>query len=71
MVTIGFTGILGGELMGRDCDLLLAVPSAETPRIQECHEFVYHAIAGMVEKQLAEDGHRGNDPVRPDPTSRH
>ena len=54
MVTIGFTGEAGAERMGQDCDLLLAVPSRETARIQECHEFVYHVIAGMVERQLVE-----------------
>lgn len=56
MVTIGFTGASGAERMSQGCDLLLAVPSQETARIQECHEFVYHVIAGMVEKQLVELG---------------
>ena len=49
MVTVGFTGEHGAEQMGQDCDVLLAVPSHVTARIQECHEFVYHVIAGMVE----------------------
>ena len=40
--------------MGADCDLLLVVPSRSTARIQECHEFAYHVIAGMVEEQLVE-----------------
>ena len=52
MVTVGFTGEAGIERMGADCDLLLAVPSHDTARIQECHEFVYHVIAGTVEQQL-------------------
>ena len=52
MVTVGFTGEAGAELMGADCDHLLAVPSRDTARIQECHEFVYHVIAAMVEQQL-------------------
>ena len=52
LFTVGFTGELGAERMAPDCDLLLAVPSRETARIQECHEFVYHVIAGMVEEQL-------------------
>jgi D-sedoheptulose 7-phosphate isomerase len=52
MFTVGFTGQQGIEGMSPDCDLLLAVPSRETQRIQECHEFVYHVIAGMVEEQL-------------------
>ena len=54
MVTVGFTGEGGVERMGADCDLLLVVPSQSTARIQECHEFAYHVIAGMVEEQLLE-----------------
>jgi D-sedoheptulose 7-phosphate isomerase len=54
MVTIGFTGEAGAEQMGDGCDLLVAVPSQETARIQECHEFVYHVVAGMVERQLVD-----------------
>jgi D-sedoheptulose 7-phosphate isomerase len=54
MVTVGFTGEVGAERMSADCDHLLAVPSRDTARIQECHEFVYHVIAGMVEAQLVE-----------------
>jgi D-sedoheptulose 7-phosphate isomerase len=52
MLTIGFTGEAGVQSMGVDCDLLLAVPSRVTARIQECHEFVYHVIAGLVEETL-------------------
>jgi D-sedoheptulose 7-phosphate isomerase len=52
MVTVGLTGEAGIEPMGPDSDVLLAVPSRDTQRIQECHLFVYHAIAGMVEEQL-------------------
>ncbi len=56
MVTVGFTGEAGAQQMGADCDHLLAVPSNDTARIQECHEFVYHAIAGMVETQMFGSG---------------
>jgi D-sedoheptulose 7-phosphate isomerase len=52
LITIGFTGEAGSEKMAGICDLMLAVPSNETARIQECHEFVYHVVAGMVEAQL-------------------
>lgn len=52
MVTVGFTGEAGAERFGADCDLVLAVPSNDTARIQECHEFVYHFIAGAVETRL-------------------
>jgi D-sedoheptulose 7-phosphate isomerase len=54
IVTIGFTGEAGSEPMAGICDILLAVPSNETARIQECHEFAYHFIAGAVEAQLVE-----------------
>jgi D-sedoheptulose 7-phosphate isomerase len=59
MITVGFTGEAGAQRMGADCDLLLAVPSQDTARIQECHEFVYHVIAGMVEMQLAQRANSG------------
>jgi D-sedoheptulose 7-phosphate isomerase len=52
LATVGFTGEAGARWMAADCDLLLAVPSGDTARIQECHEFVYHVIAGMVEARL-------------------
>jgi D-sedoheptulose 7-phosphate isomerase len=52
LVTVGFTGEAGAELMRTECDLLLAVPSRVTARIQEAHEFVYHYIAGAVETHL-------------------
>ena len=52
MLTVGFTGQAGVETMAPGCDLLVAVPSRDCARIQECHEFVYHAIAGEIEEQL-------------------
>ncbi len=55
MTTIGFTGEAGVAPMGGLCDLLLAVPSVETPRIQEAHEFAYHVIAKLVEQRIVAD----------------
>jgi D-sedoheptulose 7-phosphate isomerase len=52
MTTIGFTGEGGVDVMSGLCDLLLVVPSLETPRIQEAHEFAYHVIARLVEETL-------------------
>jgi D-sedoheptulose 7-phosphate isomerase len=52
MVTIAFTGAAGAKRMGENSDVVLSVPSNETPRIQECHEFAYHVIAGMVEQEM-------------------
>jgi D-sedoheptulose 7-phosphate isomerase len=51
MLTIGFTGTLGGPLRGA-VDLCLAVPSAATPRIQECHILVGHIVSGYCERAL-------------------
>lgn len=49
--TVGFTGAREGE-MDPLCDLLLRVPSASTPRIQEGHEVLGHAICAMVEAAM-------------------
>jgi D-sedoheptulose 7-phosphate isomerase len=50
--TVGFTGEKGRQTMALKCDLCLVVPSADTPRVQEVHEFVWHVICGMVEQAL-------------------
>ena len=50
--TIGFTGENGRQTLAAQCDICLVVPSADTPRVQEVHEFVWHAICGMVENAL-------------------
>jgi D-sedoheptulose 7-phosphate isomerase len=50
--TIGFTGEKGRQRMAPKCDLCLIVPSIETPRVQEVHEFVWHVICGMVEQAM-------------------
>ncbi len=52
LFTVGFTGEKGREKMGAKCDLCLIVPSADTPRIQESHIFVWHVICGAVERTL-------------------
>jgi D-sedoheptulose 7-phosphate isomerase len=51
MKTIGFTGKTGGK-MGPLCDLLLAIPDTDTPRIQECHMLMGHTICEIVEAQM-------------------
>jgi D-sedoheptulose 7-phosphate isomerase len=48
--TIGFTGSTG-QAMAPLCDLLLAVPAAETPKIQEAHITLGHIICGLVERR--------------------
>jgi D-sedoheptulose 7-phosphate isomerase len=50
--SIALTGASGGKLPGL-VDVLIAVPSQETPRIQECHILVGHALCDAVEQALA------------------
>jgi D-sedoheptulose 7-phosphate isomerase len=50
--TVGVTGEKGRQSMAPKCDLCLVVPSADTPRVQEVHEFIWHVICGMVEQAL-------------------
>ena len=52
--TIALTGSAGAQLRGL-ADVLIAVPSEETPRIQECHILVGHALCDAVEQALAAD----------------
>jgi D-sedoheptulose 7-phosphate isomerase len=49
MSTIGFTGTSGGK-MKELSDILLNVPSDDTPRIQESHIMVGHIICQLVEE---------------------
>jgi D-sedoheptulose 7-phosphate isomerase len=51
LVTIGMTGRAGGQIQGR-CDYLLRVPSDCTPRIQEGHIAMGHAICEIIEAQM-------------------
>jgi D-sedoheptulose 7-phosphate isomerase len=60
VLTIGLTGAAGGRLRGL-VDILIAVPSEETPRIQECHILIGHALCDAVEQAIvAEDAASGN-----------
>jgi D-sedoheptulose 7-phosphate isomerase len=51
MITIGFTGDGGGK-MKEHCKYLIAIPSKDTPRIQECHMLFGHTICEVVETSL-------------------
>jgi D-sedoheptulose 7-phosphate isomerase len=51
LYTIGLTGSSGGRLHGL-VDALIAVPSDETSRIQECHILVGHALCDAVEQAI-------------------
>jgi len=48
---IGFTGQDGGK-MADLCDLCFRMPSSETPKIQEGHEFIGHLICGLIEQRI-------------------
>lgn len=51
MVTVAFTGQGGGK-MAEFADFLIAVPSTDTPRIQEVHILIGHIICEIVEEEL-------------------
>ena len=51
IVTIGMTGESGGK-MKEEVDILLNIPSTDTPRIQEAHILVGHIICELVEKEM-------------------
>ncbi|HLA62804.1 MAG TPA: SIS domain-containing protein [Rhodothermales bacterium] len=50
-LAVGFTGEGGGK-MADVVDVLIAVPSRRTPRIQEAHEVLGHALCGLIEQSL-------------------
>ena len=49
--TVGMTGDGGGDL-AEHCDVLVAVPSTDTPRIQEVHLALGHCVCELVEAAL-------------------
>lgn len=51
VLVIALTGESGG-LLRDHCDLLLNVPSNDTPRIQECHVMIGHILCENIEKEL-------------------
>ncbi len=51
MITIGFTGATGGTMKAYS-DVLINVPSLDTPRIQESHILLGHIICQLVEDNL-------------------
>ena len=48
---IGFTGAHGGDMAER-CEVCFKVPSNETPRIQEGHEFIGHLLCALIESEI-------------------
>ena len=49
---IGLTGETGGKMRGV-CDLCVCVPTKSTPRMQEMHITIGHAICELLEERLA------------------
>ncbi|MDZ4811394.1 MAG: SIS domain-containing protein [Pseudomonadota bacterium] len=58
LVTIGLTGMSGGEMATMGLDHCLVVGSGSIHRIQECHVLIYHMLWDLVHTLLADD--RGN-----------
>lgn len=52
VTTIGMSGAKEGR-MGTLCDIQIRVPSTDTPRIQEMHACIGHALCEFVELSLA------------------
>jgi D-sedoheptulose 7-phosphate isomerase len=48
---IGLTGKTGGK-MNKLCDILINIPSDETPRIQEAHIMTGHVLCSAIETNL-------------------
>ena len=51
LVCVGLTGNRGGP-MRELCDYLLAVPSSDTPKIQEGHLVLGHILCGLIENAI-------------------
>ena len=51
LFTVALTGETGGK-MKDVCDVLINIPSLDTPRIQECHMLLGHTICELVEAGL-------------------
>lgn len=51
MITVGFTGLSGGQMKTLS-DHLINIPSTDTPRIQESHILAGHIICQLVEEKF-------------------
>lgn len=57
IISIGLTGEKSAG-MEKLCDYCLAVPSADTPRVQEAHIMIGHIVCDIVEKTLFKSARR-------------
>lgn len=55
ILIVGFSGEDGGKLASL-CELCFKVPSLDTPRIQEGHEFLGHMLCSLIESAMFPDG---------------
>ncbi|MFH0910499.1 MAG: SIS domain-containing protein [Planctomycetota bacterium] len=55
LATVALTGQTGGRLKDL-ADILIAAPMAHTPRVQEAHAILYHALAAGVEAHFFAGG---------------
>ncbi|MBC7872517.1 MAG: D-sedoheptulose 7-phosphate isomerase [Ferruginibacter sp.] len=55
MITVGFTGITGGQMRSVS-DHLINIPSTDTPRIQESHIMIGHIICQLAEEKYFNHG---------------
>ncbi len=62
--TLALTGA-GGGAMRSHADILLDVPSRDTPRIQECHILIGHILCELVERDLFAAESTGGAAKRP------
>ena len=51
LICVGLTGNKGGPMHDL-CDFVLAVPSIDTPKIQEGHLILGHTLCGLIENQI-------------------
>lgn len=51
VITVGMTGETGGKMKPLS-DILINVPSKDTPRIQECHILIGHILCEVTENML-------------------
>jgi D-sedoheptulose 7-phosphate isomerase len=64
MFTVALTGASGG-ILKNIADCAIAIPSEETPRIQECHILTGHIICEIVEEKLFPE----EQSTRPEPSA--
>jgi len=51
VLTVGFTGKNGGKIK-EICDVMICIPSDDTPRIQEAHILIGHIICQLIEEEM-------------------